>query len=96
MAKQGKQYIELPYVVKGMDISLSGLLTFIEQAAPNLIKSGKAGAADLCFSLQVCMKHSTLHAFQEESNITLEILGRCASKAECWLKTAMFCAILNA
>jgi len=31
MAKKGKTYIELPYIVKGMDLSLSGLLTFIEE-----------------------------------------------------------------
>lgn len=30
-AKGGKNYIELPYVVKGMDVSFSGLLTFIEE-----------------------------------------------------------------
>ena len=53
LAKKGSRYIELPYVVKGMDISLSGLLTYIEQAAPELMKSQKATEADLCFSLQV-------------------------------------------
>jgi N6-L-threonylcarbamoyladenine synthase len=31
MAKLGKNYIELPYIVKGMDVSFSGLLTFIEE-----------------------------------------------------------------
>jgi len=31
MAKLGKNYIELPYVVKGMDVSFSGILTFIEE-----------------------------------------------------------------
>jgi len=30
MAKNGKNYIELPYVVKGMDVSLSGILSFME------------------------------------------------------------------
>ena len=30
MAKKGKNYIELPYVVKGMDVSFSGILTFVE------------------------------------------------------------------
>lgn len=53
LAKKGSNYIELPYVVKGMDISLSGLLTYIEQAAPELLKSQKASQEDLCFSLQV-------------------------------------------
>ena len=31
MAKLGKNYIELPYIVKGMDVSFSGLLTYIEE-----------------------------------------------------------------
>jgi len=31
MAKKGSNYIELPYIVKGMDVSFSGLLTFIEE-----------------------------------------------------------------
>jgi hypothetical protein len=30
LAKEGKQYIELPYGVKGMDVSFSGLLSFAE------------------------------------------------------------------
>jgi len=46
MAKRGK-YLELPYVVKGMDLSFAGIVT----AA---IKKLKEGAAlwDVCFSLQ--------------------------------------------
>ena len=31
MAKKGQNYIELPYIVKGMDVSFSGLLTYIEE-----------------------------------------------------------------
>jgi len=31
MAKRGKNYIELPYIVKGMDVSFSGILTSIEE-----------------------------------------------------------------
>jgi hypothetical protein len=27
---RGKKYIELPYVVKGMDVSFSGILSYIE------------------------------------------------------------------
>lgn len=53
LAKKGHQYIELPFVVKGMDISLSGLLTYIESAAPGLPKKKEATQEDLCFSLQV-------------------------------------------
>ena len=39
MAKKGKNYIMLPYVVKGMDVSFSGILTFIE----DLVKGKKKG-----------------------------------------------------
>ncbi|XP_063720593.1 probable tRNA N6-adenosine threonylcarbamoyltransferase [Symsagittifera roscoffensis] len=52
MAKQGKQLLELPYIVKGMDVSFSGLLSFIEDRANNWLKSGKYSKSDLCFSLQ--------------------------------------------
>ena len=31
LASKGKNFIELPYVVKGMDISLSGILTNLKQ-----------------------------------------------------------------
>uniref|UniRef100_A0A7N8XYI8 N(6)-L-threonylcarbamoyladenine synthase n=1 Tax=Mastacembelus armatus TaxID=205130 RepID=A0A7N8XYI8_9TELE len=30
MAKKGSQYVELPYAVKGMDVSFSGILSYIE------------------------------------------------------------------
>lgn len=46
LAKLGK-YIELPYVVKGMDISLAGLITKIEDLSKKGIKK-----EDLCYSLQ--------------------------------------------
>jgi N6-L-threonylcarbamoyladenine synthase len=51
-ARQGKRFIPLPYVVKGMDVSFSGLLTTLEREAPKLLASGEATVADLCFSLQ--------------------------------------------
>ena len=47
-AKKGKKYIKLPYVVKGMDISLSGLLTSIE----TLVQKKSESTEDLCYSLQ--------------------------------------------
>jgi len=46
MARRGK-YIVLPYTVKGMDVSFSGILTKIQ----NLYKKG-ASPEDLCFSFQ--------------------------------------------
>ncbi|MFH0701816.1 MAG: KEOPS complex N(6)-L-threonylcarbamoyladenine synthase Kae1 [Candidatus Woesearchaeota archaeon] len=46
LAKKGK-YIELPYTVKGMDVSFSGILTKVKQ----LYEKG-ASKEDLCYSLQ--------------------------------------------
>jgi N6-L-threonylcarbamoyladenine synthase/protein kinase Bud32 len=46
LAKKGK-YVELPYVVKGMDTSFSGILTKVTQ----LQEKGVA-MEDLCFSMQ--------------------------------------------
>ena len=46
LAKKGK-YVELPYVVKGMDVEFSGIVTH----AANLYKKG-AKKEDLCFSIQ--------------------------------------------
>lgn len=51
-AKKGSKYIELPYVVKGMDVSFSGLLSYVEKEAPKLLASGAATVEDLCYSLQ--------------------------------------------
>lgn len=47
LAKTGK-YVELPYAVKGMDVSFSGILTRVQQ----LYERGQASAEDLCFSVQ--------------------------------------------
>jgi N6-L-threonylcarbamoyladenine synthase len=52
LAKKGTKYFELPYCVKGMDVSFSGLLSFIEQRAPQLLKKGEYTPEDLCYSLQ--------------------------------------------
>jgi len=48
LAAKGNKLIALPYVVKGMDVSLSGLLT----AATSLLRRGKYKLEDLCYSLQ--------------------------------------------
>ncbi|MDO8480373.1 MAG: bifunctional N(6)-L-threonylcarbamoyladenine synthase/serine/threonine protein kinase [Nanoarchaeota archaeon] len=48
LAKGGKQYIELPYVVKGMDASFAGILTNLKQK----LESGKYTHEDMCYSLQ--------------------------------------------
>lgn len=48
LALKGKRLIALPYIVKGMDTSFSGLLT----AAVSLLKKGEYRLEDLCYSLQ--------------------------------------------
>jgi len=51
-AKNGKKFLPLPYTVKGMDVSFSGLLSYLEDRADKLIDSGQYTKEDLCFSLQ--------------------------------------------
>lgn len=48
LALKGKKYVELPYVVKGMDASFSGLLTNLK----NKYRTGKYKIEDLAFSIQ--------------------------------------------
>jgi len=48
LALKGKKFIELPYSVKGMDVSFGGLLTNLKQK----YDSGNYSLEDLCFSLQ--------------------------------------------
>ncbi len=48
LAKKSKNYVELPYTVKGMDVSFSGILTNLKQK----FESGKYSLEDLSFSLQ--------------------------------------------
>lgn len=63
LAKKGKQLVDLPYTVKGMDCSFSGILAAIDGLAATYGLSGEekeeqidndspATRADLCFSLQ--------------------------------------------
>jgi N6-L-threonylcarbamoyladenine synthase len=56
LAKQSTRYIEMPYSVKGMDMSFSGLLSFVERAAKQLSDSTCTFTeADLAYSLQETM-----------------------------------------
>jgi len=59
LAKQGRKLVELPYVVKGMDVSFSGILNHIEEATKHHDASSSSSTtaaaptpSDLCFSLQ--------------------------------------------
>jgi universal protein Kae1 len=64
LAAKSKKLISLPYVVKGMDISLSGLLT----AATTLLHKEEHKLEDLCYSLQE-------HAFSMVTEVTERALS---------------------
>lgn len=51
LARHGKNYVELPYTVKGMDVSFSGILTKLKQ----LFDSKKYSMEDLSYSMQETM-----------------------------------------
>jgi N6-L-threonylcarbamoyladenine synthase/protein kinase Bud32 len=69
LALKGKTLVSLPYVVKGMDLSLSGLLT----AASTLVHRGDCSLEDLCFSLQE-------HAFSMVTEVTERALAHTEKK----------------
>lgn len=48
LALEGERLISLPYIVKGMDLSFSGLLT----AAVQELEAGRNRVEDVCYSLQ--------------------------------------------
>ncbi|XP_034831365.1 tRNA N6-adenosine threonylcarbamoyltransferase [Maniola hyperantus] len=70
MAKKGKKYLHLPYCVKGMDVSLSGILSYMEDRIDELLKDYTP--EDLCYSLQ-----ETVFAMLVE--ITERAMAHCAS-----------------
>nr|MBE5724925.1 putative tRNA N6-adenosine threonylcarbamoyltransferase [Cucujiformia] len=51
LAKRGSKFASLPYCVKGMDVSFSGILTYMEDKLNKLLKDGYT-QEDLCYSLQ--------------------------------------------
>jgi N6-L-threonylcarbamoyladenine synthase/protein kinase Bud32 len=69
LALKGERLISLPYVVKGMDLSLSGLLT----AASTLWQRGDCALEDLCYSLQE-------HAFSMVTEVTERALAHTEKK----------------
>lgn len=54
LAKKGQKLIDLPYLIKGMDVTLSGILTLIERTHEKWKKDGFSDA-DLCMSIQETM-----------------------------------------
>jgi len=69
LALKGKRLISLPYVVKGMDLSLSGLLT----AASTAWQRGDCKLEDICYSLQE-------HAFSMVTEVTERALAHTEKK----------------
>jgi len=69
LAADGAKLVPLPYVVKGMDVSLSGLLT----AATTLLHKGECRLEDLCYSLQE-------HAFSMVTEVTERALAHTEKK----------------
>lgn len=76
LAKEGNKYLSLPYTVKGMDVSFSGLLSHIEKVVKTQKSTEKLEThytdADLCFSLQ-----ETVFAMLVE--ITERAMAHCGS-----------------
>ncbi|XP_063827749.1 probable tRNA N6-adenosine threonylcarbamoyltransferase [Ostrinia nubilalis] len=69
-AKLGKKYLHLPYSVKGMDVSFSGILSYMEDKIDELLK--EYTPEDLCYSLQ-----ETVFAMLVE--ITERAMAHCGS-----------------
>jgi N6-L-threonylcarbamoyladenine synthase len=78
-ALKSTRYIELPYIVKGMDVSFSGILTKISSEYKRLVPSGKATAADFCYSLQetvfAMLVETTERAMAHTGTHTVLIVG---------------------
>nr|VZH97051.1 unnamed protein product [Spirometra erinaceieuropaei] len=72
-AREGVKFYELPYAVKGMDVSFAGILSYLKERAPKLLSSGEYTQADLCFSLQ-----ETVFAMVVE--ITERAMAHCDTK----------------
>lgn len=68
LARHGKNLLPLPYTVKGMDMSFTGILSHLE----DYVASKKYSEEDLCFSLQ-----ETLFAMLVET--TERAMAHCAS-----------------
>eukprot|EP01135_Chromosphaera_perkinsii_P001193 Nk52_evm4s161 gene=Nk52_evmTU4s161 len=70
---KGVKFIDsIPYLVKGMDVSFSGILSHVEQIAKTKLVKGECTKEDLCYSLQ-----ETLFAILVE--ITERAMAHCGS-----------------
>uniref|UniRef100_A0A6G1SLR3 N(6)-L-threonylcarbamoyladenine synthase n=1 Tax=Aceria tosichella TaxID=561515 RepID=A0A6G1SLR3_9ACAR len=55
LAKKGERLMDLPYQIKGMDVTLSGILTYIERSVDKWFNKENYTQADLCMSIQETM-----------------------------------------
>lgn len=72
MAKKSKNYVNLPYIVKGMDVSFSGIYSFLKTQGKKMVKQGTCTVEDLCYSVQ-----ETIFAMLTE--ITERAMAHCNS-----------------
>ncbi|URE46666.1 WD domain, G-beta repeat [Musa troglodytarum] len=79
LVKKGEKFIDLPYVVKGMDVSFSGILSYIEATAAEKLKINECTPADLCYSLQMidCAQETVFAMLVE---ITERAMAHCDKK----------------
>lgn len=91
-SSRGQKFLSLPYVVKGMDVSFSGLLSFIEKKAPLLLAAGEYSPEDLCFSLQ-----ETVFAMLVETTGTGQRCELQVTKVSrsYYIKNLSFCYLVN-
>lgn len=74
LAKKSKNYIELPYTVKGMDMSLTGIISHIES---KFTEFNDELVNDLCFSIQETIFSSLVEvteramAFQDSNEVLI-------------------------
>uniref|UniRef100_A0A8R1E5K9 N(6)-L-threonylcarbamoyladenine synthase n=1 Tax=Caenorhabditis japonica TaxID=281687 RepID=A0A8R1E5K9_CAEJA len=100
LAKNGSKLFDLPYAVKGMDVSLSGILSLIEKKGPKLMESGEFTAADLCFSLQetvfAMLIEITERAMAHTASQELLIVGGVGCNLRLQEMASVMCAERNA
>ncbi|XP_070514103.1 probable tRNA N6-adenosine threonylcarbamoyltransferase isoform X2 [Cardiocondyla obscurior] len=85
LAKKGKKLVPLPYVVKGMDVSFSGILSFIETHYDEWLRTDFT-CEDLCFSLQ-----ETVFAMLIEITDIVTLLRGCVMGFNIPMQRAMMC-----
>ncbi|CAL5347966.1 unnamed protein product [Camellia sinensis] len=53
LAKKGEKLIDLPYVVKGMDVSFSGILSYLKATAEEKLKNNECTYSEIVFPMLV-------------------------------------------